>query len=57
MKERKKLTKRQKKLASKYISEEMHVKKGGKRKYPQKQAIAIGISRARKATKKRKNRT
>lgn len=56
MEKRKKLTKRQQKLASKYIGEEMRVKKGGRKKYPRKQAIAIGISRARKATKKRKSR-
>lgn len=32
-------------LASKFIAEEMHT-----RKYPRKQAIAIGISRAKRAT-------
>lgn len=49
-----KMTKRQRKLASKFIGEEMRVKKGGRRKYKRKQAIAIGISRARSATKKKK---
>jgi hypothetical protein len=46
----KKLTKKakQQKLASKYISEEMHTGK-----YPQKQAIAIGLSRARRAFSKK----
>ena len=46
-KKRKKLTSREKKLASKYISEEIRT-----RKYPHKQAIAIGISRAVTKTKK-----
>jgi len=45
----KKLPKKAKKLVSKYISEEM---KTGK--YPHKQAIAIGISRARKKLNKKK---
>jgi hypothetical protein len=52
----KKLTRKQRKLASKFISEEVKVKKSGKRKYPRKQAIAIGISRARSATKKKTRR-
>jgi hypothetical protein len=51
-----KLTKRQRRLASKYISEEMKVKKRGRRKYKPKQAIAIGLSRARAATKKKAKR-
>jgi len=46
-----KLTPRQKKLAGKYISEEFHT-----RKYKPKQSVAIGLSRARAATKKRKKR-
>jgi hypothetical protein len=49
IKKRKKLTHEEKKLASRYISEEIKTKK-----YPPKQAIAIGISRAR--AKRRKNR-
>lgn len=50
----KKLKGRERKLASKYIGEEMRMKKGGRRKYKRKQAIAIGISRARSATKRKK---
>jgi len=46
-KKRKKLTPREKKLASKYISEEIRTKQ-----YPHKQAIAIGISRAVTSVKK-----
>lgn len=42
-----KLRGKTKTLASKYIAEEMKTKQ-----YPRKQAIAIGISRARAATKK-----
>ena len=45
---RKKLTKKEKQLASKYIAEEFET-----RKYKPKQAIAIGISRARSAVKKK----
>lgn len=52
----KKLNKRQQKLASKYIAEERRVKKGGKKKYKTKQAIAIGISRARAATKRKRRK-
>lgn len=37
-----KLTKKEQKLASKYIAQEFHTKK-----YESKQAIAIGINRAR----------
>lgn len=43
-----KLTGRTRSLASRYIAEEMHTKK-----YPAKQAIAIGISRAKTETKRR----
>ncbi len=50
----KKLTKRQQNLASKYIAEERKVKKGGRKKYKTKQAVAIGISRARAATKRKR---
>jgi len=47
-----KLTKREQKLASKYIAEEVST-----RKYKKKQAVAIGISRAkRKLGKRRKAR-
>lgn len=52
----KKLTKKQQKLASKYIGEERRVKKDGKKKYKTKQAIAIGISRARAATKRKRRK-
>jgi hypothetical protein len=46
-KTRHKLSGKSRKIASKYIAEEIKTKK-----YPLKQAIAIGISRARAATKK-----
>jgi hypothetical protein len=46
-KKKRKLTAKEKRLASQYISEEIET-----RKYPRKQAIAIGISRARAAAKK-----
>ena len=46
-KKMKKLTRRERKLASRYIAEEIETEK-----YPHKQAIAIGISRAREQTKK-----
>jgi len=49
---RRKLTKREQKLASKYIAEEVDT-----RKYKKKQAVAIGINRAkRKLAKRRKTR-
>ena len=51
MDKRKKLTAREKKLASRYIAEEIETGK-----YPRKQAIAIGISRARAGTKKTRHR-
>ena len=41
-----KLTGKTKQLASQFIAEEVHT-----HKYPRKQAIAIGISRARSKTK------
>ena len=44
---KRKLTSKERKLASRYIAEEIETEK-----YPRKQAIAIGISRARAATKK-----
>ena len=44
---RKKLTAGEKKLASRYIAEEIETGK-----YPRKQAIAIGISRAKSEAKK-----
>ena len=47
MDKRKKLTAREKKLASRYIAEEIETGK-----YPRKQAIAIGISRAKAQAKK-----
>jgi hypothetical protein len=47
MKRKTKLQGKTKTLASKYIAEEMRT-----RKYPRKQAIAIGISRAKATTKK-----
>ena len=46
-KKKRKLTSKEKKLASQYIAEEIETGK-----YPRKQAIAIGISRAREQTKK-----
>lgn len=48
------LTKRERQLASRYIAEERREKKPGRkktRKYGAKQAIAIGISRARRKAK------
>ena len=45
------LTSKERKLASRYIAEEIETEK-----YPRKQAIAIGISRARAATKKTSRR-
>jgi hypothetical protein len=45
-----KLTREGRELASQFISEEVKTKK-----YPRKQAIAIGISRARKATSEAKH--
>ena len=48
---KRKLTSKEKKLASRYIAEEIETEK-----YPRKQAIAIGISRARAATKKTSHR-
>ena len=47
MDKRKKLTAGEKKLASRYIAEEIETGK-----YPRKQAIAIGISRAKAGAKK-----
>jgi hypothetical protein len=47
MDKRKKLTTGEKKLASRYIAEEIETGR-----YPRKQAIAIGISRARASAKK-----
>ena len=44
---KRKLTSKEKKLASRYIAEEIETEK-----YPRKQAIAIGISRARATAKK-----
>jgi len=44
---KKKLTGRERDLASRYIAEEIETGK-----YPRKQALAIGISRARAASKK-----
>ena len=46
-KKKRKLTVKEKRLASQYIPEEIETGK-----YPRKQAIAIGISRARAAAKK-----
>ena len=46
-KKKRKLTAKEKRLASRYIAEEIETEK-----YPRKQAIAIGISRARAAAKK-----
>jgi Family of unknown function (DUF6496) len=43
----KKLTRGERELASRYIAEEIETQK-----YPRKQAIAIGLSRARERTKK-----
>ena len=48
---KRKLTSKERKLASRYIAEEIETEK-----YPRKQAIAIGISRARAATKKTSRR-
>ena len=50
-KKRKKLTNEERRLASRFIPEEIRTKQ-----YPRKQAIAIGLSRARAATKKSKHR-
>ena len=47
-----KLTDREKKLASQYIAEEIETGK-----YPRKQAIAIGISRARDGAKNDRHKT
>jgi hypothetical protein len=44
---KRKLTTKEKRLASRYIAEEIETGK-----YPRKQAIAIGISRARSTAKK-----
>jgi hypothetical protein len=49
MKKYRKLTPKEKKLSSKYISEEIETKQ-----YPRKQAIAIGISRAKAKAKAEK---
>lgn len=48
-----KLTKRERDLASRYIAEERRERKPGRRKkkYETKQAIAIGISRAKRRAK------
>ena len=46
-KKKKKLTREEKRLASQFIGEEIKTKA-----YPRKQAIAIGISRARAEAKK-----
>lgn len=46
-KKKRKLTDKEKKLASRYIAEEIETGK-----YPRKQALAIGISRAQAAAKK-----
>ena len=46
-KKKRKLTSKEKKLASQCIAEEIETEK-----YPRRQAIAIGISRARAAAKK-----
>lgn len=51
MKKPKKLPKKAQKLTSKYIAEEMRTGK-----YPRKQAIAIGMSRARKKLSKKKKK-
>jgi hypothetical protein len=48
---KRKLTAEERKLASRYIAEEIETGK-----YPHKQAIAIGISRARAGTKKARHR-
>ena len=48
---KRKLTSKERKLASRYIAEEIETEK-----YPRKQAIAIGISRARAAAKKTSHR-
>ena len=45
-KKKRKLTDKEKKLASRYIAEEIETGK-----YPRKQALAIGISRAHAAAK------
>ena len=50
-KKHKKLTLAEKRLASRYIAEEVKT-----RQYPHKQAIAIGISRARAGLKKTKRK-
>ena len=46
-KKKRKLTAKEKRLSSRYIAEEIETGK-----YPRKQAIAIGISRARATAKK-----
>lgn len=48
-----KLTRRERELASRYVREERREKKPGKktRKYKPKQAIAIGIARAKRQAK------
>ena len=48
---KRKLTTKEKRLASRYIAEEIETGK-----YPRKQAIAIGISRARAGTKKARHK-
>ena len=50
-KKKRKLTSKEKKLASQYIAEEIETGK-----YPRKQAIAIGISRARAGAKKARHK-
>jgi hypothetical protein len=50
-KKKKKLTGRERKLASRYIAEEIETGR-----YPRKQAIAIGISRAKAGAKKTRHR-
>lgn len=50
-KTRTKLTRKEQKLASRYIAEEIRTKQ-----YPHKQAIAIGLSRARTGVKKARRR-
>jgi hypothetical protein len=51
-KKRKKLTREEKRLAARFIGEEIKTKE-----YPRKQAIAIGISRARSAAKKARRKS